>query len=45
LIFAEIDKMHALGADLDAQHLSGDALGFSDVLAGLADGKAVGGCG
>jgi len=42
LLLAEIHEMHALGADLHTQNLADDALGFSNVFPGLADGQAVG---
>jgi hypothetical protein len=44
LILAEVHEMHAFGADFHAQNFSRHAFGFSDVLAGLANGEAVG-CG
>ena len=43
LIFAEVHEMHPFGADFHAQDFSGHAFSFSDVLAGLANGEAVGG--
>jgi hypothetical protein len=46
LIFAEIDEVHAPGAGFHPQHFADDAFGFADVLAGVANGKAIGGgCG
>lgn len=44
-VFAEVHEMHTLGPDFHMHDFSRDALGFSDVLAGLGDGKAVGGWG
>lgn len=42
LIFTKIDEMYASGANFHAQHFSGYALGFTDVLRCLGDRQAIG---